>query len=159
YEGTTGIQALDLFFRKIARDQGRTISALAQDIAAFVKATADGDPIAGHRETLGRMLDDVQAQVGTMVSEGMAAMGGEPERVYRVGLHANALLDSMAELVIGWQLLGQLEVLGDRTDDFALGKAAAVSFFLADVEPKIRTRRDRAAREDGSLMNLPDGAW
>jgi alkylation response protein AidB-like acyl-CoA dehydrogenase len=159
YEGTTGIQALDLFFRKIARDQGRTVSALAQDIATFVKGTQDGDPIAVHRETLGRMLDDVQGHLGTMVSEGMAAMAGEPERVYRVGLHANALLDSMAELVIGWQLLHQLEVLGERTDDFALGKAAAVSFFLDDVEPKIRARRDRAAREDGSLMKLPDGAW
>ena len=159
YEGTTGIQALDLFFRKIARDQGRTISALAQDIAAFVKGTEDGDLIAGHRETLGRILDVVQAHVGTLVSEGMAAMAGEPERIYRVGLHANALLDSMAEMVIGWQLLRQLEVLGDRDDDFALGKAAAVAFFLDDVEPKIRARRDRAAREDGSLMGLPDGAW
>jgi alkylation response protein AidB-like acyl-CoA dehydrogenase len=159
YEGTTGIQALDLFFRKIARDQGRTVSALAQDIATFVKGTQDGDPIAVHRETLGRMLDDVQGHLGTMVAEGMAAMAGEPERVYRVGLHANALLDSMAELVIGWQLLHQLEVLGERTDDFALGKAAAVSFFLDDVEPKIRARRDRATREDGSLMNLPYGAW
>ena len=159
YEGTTGIQALDLFFRKIARDQGRTVSALSQDIAAFVKGTDDGDPIAGHRETLGRMLDDVQAHLATMVSEGMAAMAGEAERVYRVGLHANALLESMAELVIGWQLLRQLEVLGDRTDDFALGKKAAVSFLLGDVEPKIRARRDRVAREDGALMDLPDGAW
>jgi alkylation response protein AidB-like acyl-CoA dehydrogenase len=26
YEGTTGIQALDLFFRKIARDQGQTVA-------------------------------------------------------------------------------------------------------------------------------------
>ncbi|MEX2278478.1 MAG: acyl-CoA dehydrogenase [Acidimicrobiia bacterium] len=159
YEGTTGIQALDLFFRKIARDQGQTVSALAQDIATFVKGTDDGDPIASHRETLGRMLDDTQAHIGTMVSEGMAAMSGETERVYRVGLHANALLESIAELVIGWQLLRQLEVLGDRTDDFALGKHAAVRFFLSDVEPKIRARRDRVAHEDGSLMDLPDGAW
>ena len=159
YEGTTGIQALDLFFRKIARDQGQTVSALAQDIALFVKGTDDGDGIASHREALGRMLDDVQTHIGTMVADGMAAMSGEPERVYRVGLHANALLESMAELVISWQLLRQLEVLGERTDDFALGKAAAVAFLLDDVEPKIRTRRERVEREDGSLMDLPDGAW
>ncbi|HSJ27028.1 MAG TPA: acyl-CoA dehydrogenase [Acidimicrobiia bacterium] len=159
YEGTTGIQAMDLFFRKIARDQGRTVSALSQDIAALVKGTHDGDGISAERETLGRMLADVQSHVGTMVAEGMAAMAGEPERVYRVGLHANALLESMAELVIGWQLLRQVEVLGDRVDDFALGKRAAVSFYLADVEPKIRARAARAAAEDGSLMDLPDGAW
>jgi hypothetical protein len=56
-------------------------------------------------------------------------------------------------------MLRQLEVLGDGTDDFALGKKAAVGFLLADVEPKIRARRDRVASEDGSLMELPDGAW
>ncbi|MDX1449932.1 MAG: acyl-CoA dehydrogenase, partial [Acidimicrobiia bacterium] len=159
YEGTTGIQALDLFFRKIARDQGQTVSALAQDIAAFVKGTFDGDPIAAHRETLGRMLDDVQSHLGVMVTEGMAAMAGEPERVYRVGLQANALLESMAELVIAWQLLRQLEVLGERDDAFAIGKRAAVDFFLDDVVPKIRARRDRAAAEDGSLMDLPVEAF
>jgi hypothetical protein len=159
YEGTTGIQALDLFFRKIARDQGHTVSALAEEIATFVKGTDDGDPISDHREALGRILDDVQGHLGTMVTDGMAAMSGEIERVYKVGLHANALLDSMAELVIAWQLLRQLEVLGDRTDDFALGKAAAVRFFLADVEPKVRARRHRVEVEDGVLMDLPDGAW
>ncbi len=159
YEGTTGIQALDLFFRKIAKDQGQTVSALAQDIATFVKGTNDGDGMSGHRETLGRMLDELQGQIGTMVADGMAAMGGEPEGVYRVGLHANSLLESMAEVVIAWQLLRQLEVLGDRDDDFALGKKAAVAFLLADVEPKIRARRERAEQEEGSLMNLPDGAW
>ncbi len=159
YEGTTGIQALDLFFRKIARDQGRTVSALAADIASFVKATHDGDPIADQRIVLGRMLDDVQGHIGSMVADGMAAMSGERDRIYRVGLHANALLESMAELVIGWQLLRQLEVLGDRSDDFALGKGAAVRFYLDDVEPKIRARRGRVEQEDGSLMELPDGAW
>jgi alkylation response protein AidB-like acyl-CoA dehydrogenase len=159
YEGTTGIQALDLFFRKIARDQGQTVSALAADIATFVKGTHDGDRIAEHRETLGRILDDVQGHIGVMVADGMAAMGGEPERVYRVGLHANPLLESMAELVIGWQLLRQLDVLGDREDDFARGKQAAVRFYLSDVEPKVAARRARAEREDGSLMELADGAW
>ncbi len=46
YEGTTGIQALDLFFRKIARDQGNTLAALASEITEFVKGGPDGDPLA-----------------------------------------------------------------------------------------------------------------
>jgi alkylation response protein AidB-like acyl-CoA dehydrogenase len=159
YEGTTGIQALDLFFRKIVRDQGETVSALASDIAALVKDTHDGDSGAAQREALGRMLDDVQGHLGAMVSEAMTAIGGAPERLYRVGLHTNALLDSMAELVISWLLVRQLDVLGDRSDDFALGKKAAAGYLLADVEPKIRARRDRVEREDGSIMDLPVGAF
>ncbi|HSQ38110.1 MAG TPA: acyl-CoA dehydrogenase family protein, partial [Acidimicrobiia bacterium] len=36
YEGTTGIQAMDLFFRKIARDQGQTLMGLAGKIMETV---------------------------------------------------------------------------------------------------------------------------
>ena len=43
YEGTTGIQALDLFFRKIARDQGRAIQELLGEIRAFAKGGPDDE--------------------------------------------------------------------------------------------------------------------
>ena len=38
YEGTTAIQSLDFFFRKIGRDQGAGVSALFAEIAAFAAA-------------------------------------------------------------------------------------------------------------------------
>src|SRR5690606_7248952 len=57
YEGTTGIQAMDLFFRKIARDQGQTLAAVAAEIGEFVKAGEDGDPFGAERAALGKMLD------------------------------------------------------------------------------------------------------
>jgi len=80
YEGTTGIQALDLFFRKISRDQGQTIASFASEIAEFVKATGDDDALAPERLMLGSMLDDVQAHVGVMVAHLMSAMGASPMR-------------------------------------------------------------------------------
>src|SRR6202043_4023151 len=40
YEGTTGIQGMDLFFRKIIRDQGQALGTLLRDIREF--AAADG---------------------------------------------------------------------------------------------------------------------
>ncbi|MPZ53408.1 MAG: acyl-CoA dehydrogenase, partial [Acidimicrobiia bacterium] len=46
YEGTTGIQALDLFFRKIARDQGATLGAVSNEILEFVKSGGDDDLLA-----------------------------------------------------------------------------------------------------------------
>jgi alkylation response protein AidB-like acyl-CoA dehydrogenase len=159
YEGTTGIQAMDLFFRKIARDQGVTVTALAEEIGEFVKATHDGDPVSAERGVLGTILEEVQGQIGVMVEQAMASMAGEPERIYRVGLHANSLLETMAELVISWQLLRQVEILGDRADDFAVGKRAAARFFVNHVAPKVAARRAAADREDGALMELPDSAF
>ncbi len=43
YEGTTGIQANDMLFRKLLRDQGATLKALFGQIQATVAALADAD--------------------------------------------------------------------------------------------------------------------
>ncbi len=161
YEGTTAIQAMDLFFRKIARDQGQTVAAFASEIGEFVKATGDGDPVAAEREVLGRMLDDVQAHLGIMVGHLMASMSGTPTEIYKAGLHANALLESVAELTISWLMLRQAEIAAPKVDDdpFYAGKLHAARFLVADVAPKVAMRRTRAEAEDGSLMDLPEAAF
>ncbi len=161
YEGTTGIQAMDLFFRKVARDRGSTLSAVAADIAEFVKDGAEGDALAEERILLGEVMDDVQAHLGLMVEDLMAAMGGEPTRIYEVGLHANALLESMAEAVIAWQLLRQAEVALPEADDspFHEGKVAIARFFVRDIAPGVAARRRATAEEDGSLMELSEEAF
>ena len=38
YEGTTAIQGMDFFFRKIVRDRGRALAHLAGQVAEFAKA-------------------------------------------------------------------------------------------------------------------------
>ncbi len=163
YEGTTGIQALDLFFRKIVRDQGRTLARLGEEILEMVKG-GDAD-LETERELLGRALDDVQQHVGVMVGHAMASTS-EPTEIYRTGLHANALLESLAELVIGWLLLRHAEVAlaalpaasgGDA--DFYQGKVASARWFAGNVLPKAALRRRAAEVEDGSLMTMADAAF
>lgn len=161
YEGTTGIQALDLFFRKIARDQGATVAALSNEIVEFVKGGIDNDPISVEREMLGRLLDDAQAHLGVLVGHAMAAMAGQPTEIYKTGLQTNALLDSMAEVVIAWQLLrhAEIAIVGADDDPFLAGKVASARFFVRHVAPKISGRRGAAEAEDGALMNLPVEAF
>jgi alkylation response protein AidB-like acyl-CoA dehydrogenase len=158
YEGTTAIQGLDLFFRKIARDQGNALSSLSAEIVEFVKGGVDGDPLKTEREILGSMVDDAQAQLGVLVSHLMAAMQ-EPPSVYKVGLHATPMLESLAEIVIGWQLLRHAEVASSAdpagNDPFYVGKVAAARFFVRDVAPKVAARRAASEAEDGALMDLP----
>jgi len=150
YEGTTGIQALDLFFRKIARDQGETLAALAAEILEFVKGGGGRDPLAAERQQLGVLLDDTQTQLGSMVEDLMASLAGDKELLYEVGLHTNALLESLAEVVIAWQLLRQAEVAIGRVDEdpFYRGKVESARWFIKDVASKIAARRDAVAAED-----------
>lgn len=161
YEGTTGIQALDLFFRKISRDQGNTLAALASEITEFVKGGLGDDPLAEEREKLGRMLDDAQTQLGSMVENLMASFSGESAEIYKVGLHTNALLESLAEVVIAWQLLRHAEIAIGRVDEdpFYAGKVESARWFLRLAGPQIAARREAAAAEDGSLMRVPVEAF
>jgi hypothetical protein len=159
YEGTTGIQAMDLFFRKIARDQGQTLAGLAAEITAFVKGGSEGDPLAEERQMLGVALDDTQAHLGVMVEHLTASMADEPARVYRVGLHANALLESMAEVVIAWQLLVHADIALGSDTPFHQGKVASGRYLVRDVAPKIAARRIAAQAEDGALMEMDDASF
>ena len=160
YEGTTGIQALDLFFRKIVRDQGQAIANLAVDVADFVKGGDDGDPIGEEREILGRMLDDAQAHVGVAVGH-LFASREDRTQIYKAGLHLTPLLESMAEVVIAWQLLRHAEIAvgASEQDDFLAGKVVSARFFVRHAAPKVAARRAAAESEDGSLMTLSEGAF
>jgi hypothetical protein len=108
---------------------------------------------------LGGALDDTQAHLGVMVEHLMASMAGEPARVYRVGLHANALLESMAEVVISWQLLGHAEIALSGDTLFHRGKIASGRYLVRDVAPKIAARRIAAQAEDGALMEMDDASF
>jgi len=163
YEGTTGIQSLDLFFRKIARDQGQTLMALGQEILEMVKGGPE--ELAAERELLGKALDSTQNHIGVMVSHLMGAQQ-DPGGLYKLGLHANSLLESVSEVVIGWLLLKHAEVALNALPDaeakdkaFYEGKIASARFFARHALPKTQIRREAAEAEDGSLMDLPDEAF
>jgi hypothetical protein len=90
----------------------------------------------------------------------------DPTRMYKLGLHADALLESIAEVTIGWLLLRHAEVALDalagaekRDVAFYEGKVASARFFARHALPKTKGRREAAEQEDGALMELADEAF
>jgi alkylation response protein AidB-like acyl-CoA dehydrogenase len=163
YEGTTAIQALDLFFRKIARDQGQTLMRFSEGMLEYVKGGSD--EFAAERQILGQALEQVQNHIGVLVGHSMNSMQNPPE-IYKTGLHTNALLESLSEVTIAWLLLEHAEVaaaaLADATGDdvgFYEGKVASARFFVGDALPKVAVRTAAAQAEDGWLMELSDDAF
>ena len=157
YEGTTGIQGLDLFFRKIVKDQGAALTKLSAEIQEMVKAGGADDPFEAERELLGAALENVQGHLNAMIGPLMAAQE-TPEEIYKPALHTNHLLESLAELVIGWLLLRHAEVateaLAEGSDAYYEGKIASARFFAKQVLPKAALRRELAETEDASVMDL-----
>jgi alkylation response protein AidB-like acyl-CoA dehydrogenase len=170
YEGTTAIQGMDFFFRKIVRDKGQALAHLATQVAEFAKADPGDGRLAAERELLGKALDDVQGIVGTMVAATMAsdprAEGGDPRNVYKVGQNTTRLLLAAGDLVIGWLLLREADValtrLGQgagKDEAFYRGKVAAARFFARQVLPKLSAERAIAEATDNELMDLDEACF
>jgi alkylation response protein AidB-like acyl-CoA dehydrogenase len=172
YEGTTAIQGLDFFFRKIIRDKGKAVTHLSTQIQEFVKA-GDVDFMATERELLSKGLEDLQGILGFMVTELMNSdpRGGDGHSVtnlYKVGQNTSRLLLCAGDLVVGWLLLRQAAIARAALDtgtasakdkSFYEGKIAAASFFARTVLPKIAAERQIAEATDNSLMDVSEDAF
>jgi alkylation response protein AidB-like acyl-CoA dehydrogenase len=170
YEGTTGIQAQDFFFRKIVRDNGTALGAVAAEIAEFVTASGSSDSDGRFKEELallGTALDDVQMMVGRLVGFAMASQR-DARAIYQVGEHAVSLLMSAGDLLIGYLLLRQALVAqaaldagtaGERDTAFYTGKLAVAHWFTRNVLPELSARRAVIEAADLSLMDVPETAF
>jgi alkylation response protein AidB-like acyl-CoA dehydrogenase len=162
YEGTTAIQGLDFFFRKMVRDQFKAVMYLGGQVAEFVKGD-EGGSLTHERELLGRALEDTQAVIGVLGGWAMASQS-DPKEIYKVGLNTTRLLMMMGDLVIGYLLLKQAEVAekalaaGASAKDvpFYEGKVAAAKWFAANRLPLLVSERAVAEATTGELMDVPE---
>ncbi|MED7929306.1 acyl-CoA dehydrogenase [Nonomuraea sp. LP-02] len=162
YEGTTAIQGMDLFFRKILRNQGAAVGALLGEITAFAASEAGNGRLKEERELLAEAAADVKAMGDTMATWALGSME-KPEEVYKVGLNTTRLLLALGDLVIGWLLLRQAEValarLADGEDPFYQGKVASATFFAKTVLPRLTAERRILESTGQELMELPEEAF
>ena len=166
YEGTTAIQGLDFFFRKMVRDQFKAVFFLANEITETIKGGSGQDAFAAERELLQTALDDVQAVVGKLGEWAMASTENV-EEIYKVGLNTTKLLLMFGDLVIGWLLLRQGEIAQARLDegvegpdkDFYLGKVAAAKWFAHNRLPLLTSEKDTVLDTDSTIMELPETAF
>ena len=154
YEGTNGIQALDLLGRKVLGSQGKLLRNFTKIVHKFCAANA------GHAQ-LGEFvaqLDGLNQQWGELTMKvGMAAMKNPDE----VGAASVDYLMYSGYIVLGYLWLrmalvaqAQLES-GEGDGDFCQGKLATCEFYFKRLLP--RTAAHRSAIEAGSdcLMKLP----
>jgi alkylation response protein AidB-like acyl-CoA dehydrogenase len=169
YEGTTGIQGQDLYFRKIVRDGGAALGGVLAEVRAFAAKDGGNGRLKSERAALAQGADDVEAMVAAM-NGFLGQMGEQTEAIYKVGLNTTRLLLALGDLLVGWLLARQAEVALERLDelelssaakdrDFYTGKLAAARFFATTVLPRLNA--DRRITEDTTLdlMDLPEAAF
>jgi alkylation response protein AidB-like acyl-CoA dehydrogenase len=166
YEGTTAIQSLDFFFRKIVRDKGRALAYLAGEITAFIDAESGNGRLKEERLLLKQALEDVQGMLGALIGY-LTSSQADPANVYKVGQHSVRLLLATGDLMIGWLLQRHAEVAIAKLDAgcaekdaaFYRGKIAVASFFARNVLPELSAGRKIIEAADNDLMTLDEAAF
>jgi alkylation response protein AidB-like acyl-CoA dehydrogenase len=159
YEGTTAIQGLDFFFRKIVRDNGATLMTLGAEIKAFCESGGASSNLAEEKAKLLKALGDFQGIITVLVGHAMASQSN-PAEIYKVGLNTSRALFAAGDVVVGWLLLRMAEIASAKpADDFYTGKIAAAKHFVNVVLPHLTAERKIAEATDGSIMELPEKAF
>jgi alkylation response protein AidB-like acyl-CoA dehydrogenase len=164
YEGTTAIQSMDFFFRKVGRDSGAAFGALLDEIGAFA-ADAEGG-LKTERAALADALAHVQGMLAALSGYAFGSLE-QPAEVYKVGQHSVRFLMAVGDLVIGWLLARHAEIAARALEgavsgadrDFYAGKLAAARFFTTTVLPRLESDRKVIEQATNDLMDIPEGAF
>ncbi|RDI29682.1 acyl-CoA dehydrogenase [Lentzea flaviverrucosa] len=166
YEGTTAIQSLDFFFRKIIRDKGQALTFINGEIQKFLDNEGGNGRLKEERALLKQGLEDLQGMLGALV--GFLTTSQEDVRnLYKVGQNSVRLLMTAGDVLVGWLLLRQAEVALEKLGGtpsakdkaFYEGKIAVASFFAKTVLPELTARRKIAESTDNALMDIDESVF
>jgi hypothetical protein len=133
YEGTNGIQALDLVGRKMGAHYGRYLRAFFHPVQEFVEQSASDPAMEEYAMGLAKALGRLQQAVGAVAQKGM----GNPNEA---GAAATDLLRLFALVALGylWARMAQI-AMGKQNDDptgFYKSKIKTAKFYFAKILPQ-----------------------
>jgi hypothetical protein len=158
YEGTNGIQAMDLVGRKLPKDGGRGVRTFFEVVGREIaEAKQAGDP-AGVASALEPALGDLQGATMWLAQNGMA----DPDNA---GAGAYAYMDLMGLVSFGWMWLkmaaasSQALSAGAVDQDFHQAKLITARFFAERELPGSVALRRKVEAGAETLMKLPAEAF
>ena len=158
YEGTNGIQAMDLVGRKLPKDGGRPVRAFFELVGREIaEARQNGDP-AGVAAGLEPALQDLQAATMWLAQNGMA----DPDNA---GAGAYPYMDLMGLVSLGWMWLkmaaASQRALADGTGDQAFhdAKLTTARFYAQRELPMSTALRRKIEAGAETVMKIPAEAF
>lgn len=146
YEGTNGIQALDLVGRKLARNGGRALTGVSAEIDAFVEANKENEALAPFMRGLKSAKDKLQVGTMWLMQNGMSnpdnAGAGSTDYMHMLGIAMHAYMWARMAKV------AQAQIDAGSDDPFYADKIITGKYFMARTLPQI----------DAHLAKLQTGA-
>jgi alkylation response protein AidB-like acyl-CoA dehydrogenase len=161
YEGTNGIQAMDLLGRKLGMNQGKPVMDLLGEIQQTITT-------AKSIESLQDVANKVEAAVNKLgqvaLHIGQTAMS---EKVMHAFAHAYSFMEVCGDVVMGWLLLwracvaAQKLATGDSKKDVAFyeGQIKSAEFFANSILPVSRGKMNVILTTNGAALEISEDAF
>ena len=161
YEGTNGIQAMDLFARKLGQNGGRPIIDLGDEIRRAIGAAADVERTAGMAEKMEQVLLRLEEVARHM---GMTAMYGN---LMTAAAHAHPFLEVCGDVVVGWMLMWRARVAaealaaGSKEKDavYYEGQLKNAEFYTQIMLPVTMGRIEAILSGSSVAVDIPEDAF
>ena len=154
YEGTNGVQAMDLVGRKLAQNGGRAVQAFFALVATEVGAAKEDPATADFAIRLEKALGDLQASTMWFMANGMK----NPDNV---GAGAYSYMTLMGHVAVGlmWLRMAvaatRLKAAGEGDIAFLDAKLVTARFFAERILPDTGALRRKIEGGAEALMALP----
>lgn len=154
YEGTNGVQAMDLVGRKLAQNGGRAIQ-------AFFKLVADDVAAAKQDEATAQFATDLEKANGQLQAATMWFMANGMKNPENVGAGAYSYMTLMGIVAVGTMWLrmavaaSKLKAAGEGDAAFLDAKLVTARFFAERILPDAGALRRKIEGGSESLMALP----
>jgi alkylation response protein AidB-like acyl-CoA dehydrogenase len=152
YEGTTGIQALDLVGRKLVRDMGASATKVLKQIGKFAKELeASENP---EVKALAQPLAEATKQLGdTAQFIGMSAMGD----LHKAFANSVPFLNFFGIVAGGWQLFRGAKIAAEKlaagdNDPFYTAKIQTATFYAHNVLSQSAWHQKQITEGSGDVM-------
>jgi alkylation response protein AidB-like acyl-CoA dehydrogenase len=152
YEGTNGVQAMDLLGRKVIADGGRGLDVLLGCIDDWVASQADADA-AEFCLPLSALVSEVRAVTGTVLAEAET----DPQAI---GAAAAPYLRLVGHLLLAWMwarmaALSLDRIARDGGEPIHAAKLATARFHVQRLLPEVQARCAEIRAGAASLTALP----
>ncbi|TBW35377.1 acyl-CoA dehydrogenase [Siculibacillus lacustris] len=157
YEGTNGVQALDLVGRKMPADAGRALRRFFHPVQAFIEAKVEDERLGVFVQPLAKAFVRLQQATAQVARAGLA-------RPDEAGAAATDYLKLFGLTALAHQWARMAEVAyarldADGPDTFYEAKIATARFFMDRLLPESSARFSAVMAGGRSIMEFPDDAF
>jgi hypothetical protein len=157
YEGTNGVQALDLVGRKLGSNGGRSVMSYFAEVDALVAETAGDDALKPFADGLAGSKAQLQEATLWLMQNGLAnpddAGAASNDYLHLFGLTALAHM---------WLLIARTadeKIKGGATDPFYANKLVVGRYYLERVLPDTAAHLAKLKTGSATMMTLPADAF